>query len=1112
MRLLWGSMLGFFLTATPEAQGPADAKWIWGSWAEEFDRPSGESCDFRRSIVLDGDVRAATLTITADNAYDCSINGDVVGKGRDWNVALRYDVAELLHSGENVVEVTAKNDGGPAAMIAILDVELFDGSRAWLVTDSDWLTRAEDGDEWRPARVFGAYGDGPWGELRFEEPRERSFEVPPGFRVEEAWRGLGSYLSLTLDGDGRPLLGAQDDGIVRLVDEDGDGAFDAEEPFTDELTHCQGLLWSEGLLFAVGRGPDGPGLYRVDGDDPGEPVLLGKFDGGTGEHGPHAVVAGPDGALYVAVGNHSSVASEWSEASPYHLYYEGHLLPSFQDPRGHATDVGAPGGVVVRVDREGREWRVLAGGFRNHYDLAFNAYGDLFTFDSDMEWDLGLPWYREVRLVHVVPGGEYGWRTGTTKWPASYADSLPPACEVGRGSPTGVEHYDGAMFPARYRGAILCGDWSRGRIVAFHLRPQGLSYTAEAEELVLGRPLNVTDLEVAPDGSLLFSTGGRGTEGWLYRLVYEGETGVAATPGPRAWPSYGDDTPRSLVLEHLSDPDRFARYAAARALERTNLRAVNLPGGLDPLALAEGLVVAARLGLEREDPEDCLRGIHRAAGLLVEEGLARRVALRALQLFLLDPDAPAELDPALARMILQRYPTGDRETDRELALIVAHLAPDGAVEALLKGLRTEGSRAEQVHLAYCLRAIPRGWTDATREEFAGWLAAASRWSGGMSFGGYVDRIAEDARAVFGAEHAHLLDFESGVPVPAAWTPPPAYGGTPWGYDATLAFLGRALDEERRSLQEGARVFDAGCARCHPMDGTGGELGPDLSTAVNRFSRADMLDTIVHPSRQVPEAYRAVEAFLVGGGVESGLPVVDDGAKLVLARTDGTRVTLTPTEIEERRPAELSLMPNALLDGLTLEEVADLFFFLESDARPHPPETSEWTTLFDGETLDGWIFDASIWRVDDGLIAGDGEGLPGSSFLISEGTYADFVLEFDLRVVAGNSGLQFRSQRVEGYGLHGYQADAGQVYWGSLYEEGRRGMLHRAPEEVWSPVVDVDGWNHYVVEARGDRLRIEVNGSVTTDLRDDAVAEGRLGFQLHAGTSSIRLRNLRVREL
>ena len=44
----------------------------------------------------------------------------------------------------------------------------------------------------------------------------------------------------------------------------------------------------------------------------------------------------------------------------------------------------------------------MAGGFRNAYDIAFNAHGDLFTFDSDMEWDIGLPWYREVRLVHVV--------------------------------------------------------------------------------------------------------------------------------------------------------------------------------------------------------------------------------------------------------------------------------------------------------------------------------------------------------------------------------------------------------------------------------------------------------------------------------------------------------------------------------------------------------------------------------------------------------------------------------------------------------------------------------------------------------------------------------------
>jgi len=77
-------------------------------------------------------------------------------------------------------------------------------------------------------------------------------------------------------------------------------------------------------------------------------------------------------------------------------------------------------------------------GFRNSYDIAFNTEGELFTFDSDMEWDMGAPWYRPTRIVHCVSGGDYGWRSGSGVWPAYYPDSLPPMNDIGPGSPTGV--------------------------------------------------------------------------------------------------------------------------------------------------------------------------------------------------------------------------------------------------------------------------------------------------------------------------------------------------------------------------------------------------------------------------------------------------------------------------------------------------------------------------------------------------------------------------------------------------------------------------------------------------------------------------------------------------
>ena len=243
-----------------------------------------------------------------------------------------------------------------------------------------------------------------------------------------------------------------------------------------------------------------------------------------GEHGPHAVALGPDGLLYVMIGNHSAAKTTYDSRSPHRNYYEGDLpLPKYEDANGHAVGLKAPGGTVIRTDTEGSFVELYAGGFRNAYDMAFNEQGDLFTYDSDMEWDIGLPWYRPTRINQVVAGAEFGWRSGWSPWPEYYLDSLPATIDTGRGSPTGVEVYNHYMYPPPYHDAIFVGDWSQGRILAIHAEPSGAGYEAKSEVFLTGRPLNVTDMAVGPDGWLYFSTGGRGTEGGVYRVVWSGK-------------------------------------------------------------------------------------------------------------------------------------------------------------------------------------------------------------------------------------------------------------------------------------------------------------------------------------------------------------------------------------------------------------------------------------------------------------------------------------------------------------------------------------------------------------------------------------------------------------
>lgn len=204
-------------------------------------------------------------------------------------------------------------------------------------------------------------------------------------------------------------------------------------------------------------------------------------------------------------------------------YYDSDLVPKYEDPGGHAVGIKAPGGVIIRTDTEGSGVQLVAGGLRNPYDLAFNREGDLFVHDADMESDEGTSWYRPTRVNHIVAGGEYGWRSGWSKWPEYFYDSLPALVETGRGSPAGITAYNHFMFPVRFHGALFTADWSQGRILAIKLKRSGASYTATSEVFLEGNPLNVTDLEVGPDGWLYFCTGGRGTGGGIYRVTWKGQ-------------------------------------------------------------------------------------------------------------------------------------------------------------------------------------------------------------------------------------------------------------------------------------------------------------------------------------------------------------------------------------------------------------------------------------------------------------------------------------------------------------------------------------------------------------------------------------------------------------
>ena len=119
--------------------------------------------------------------------------------------------------------------------------------------------------------------------------------------------------------------------------------------------------------------------------------MLKKFPEEGGEHGPHAVNVGPDHAsLYVIVGNQTTLVDH-QKTRPTPLWGEDLLLPRIYG-NGFMKDTLAPRGWIAKTDPEGAPWEIIATGFRNEYDAAFNRHGELFTYDADNEWDVNTPW------------------------------------------------------------------------------------------------------------------------------------------------------------------------------------------------------------------------------------------------------------------------------------------------------------------------------------------------------------------------------------------------------------------------------------------------------------------------------------------------------------------------------------------------------------------------------------------------------------------------------------------------------------------------------------------------------------------------------------------------
>jgi putative heme-binding domain-containing protein len=815
--------------------------------------------------------------------------------------------------------------------MALLPVHL--SSLVWVVSVSACLAAApvpvdEDYNQWKRALTNSATA-------------AAHITAPPGFKVElvrSAAADEGSWVALAFDPRGRIVIAREDRGLLRLTP--GNNGPIRVEAINTNLLECRGLLFAHGALYANAN--NSKGLYRLrdlDGDDQFEEVQLLKATSGGVGHGRNQLALGPDGMIYSIHGDDVGLPrDDVSTNSPLRHYAEDRLLPCEWDKHLFNASAKMPFGHLIRTDRDGRSWELVAGGLRNPYGIDFNESGDLFTFDADMEWDAGMPWYHPTRVLHLVPGGDYGWRRGTGVLPDWSPDTLPSAVDIGLGSPTAVKFGTKSNFPEPWKSALFILDWAYGRIHAVHLQPRGTSYAGKAEVFLNGRPLNVTGIDFGSDGAMYFITGGRRTQSGLYRV--SSTTTESTTKVRDSIRSRGTSQRTSLtdIWNGLDDSDHWTRYAARVELEMwpvAEWRERALTERRTTAALTALLALARVSGPDANELQATilirLRQLSRPA-LTAEQKL---IAVRALAVCFIrmgKPDATTTRE--LKEVWEAQYPGTDARVNQSLCELLVYLGSSNVIARTLPLIDRAKTQEEKLHYLFMLRLVKSGWTLDERRSYFTWLARARQeFHGAKMLPTALNYIRADAETTLSdAERAALADVLAALDRPAAPAPVQAVQ-RPFVKQWTMAdFDAAAVSQRDGDRARGQRLFtEIGCAQCHRVGNEGGLAGPDLTAVGARFDRRALLESIIEPSRVIADVYRSVTISTKSGAIHDGRVVSENPRGVILASNPADpdqQERISTQEIVSRRISDVSPMPEGLLNTLNRDEILDLLAWME----------------------------------------------------------------------------------------------------------------------------------------------------------------------------------------
>ncbi|HEV3343257.1 MAG TPA: hypothetical protein VG125_22995 [Pirellulales bacterium] len=851
---LWPAIL-LSAALMPEIPPPRP-HWIWAPATE----PPAQRAYFRRTFLAPVEVKKATILVLADDRAMVFLDGRQVGEGAGYQRPIQFD-AGSLDRGAHLIAVEALNEGGAAGLLVRLQMELAEGGQQWVPGDSSWMVATEVAPGWQSpefaaaawaaAADLGPLGIGPWGDptgeiddynqwkqaVTGQATDPATLSVPVGFEVElvrTARAEEGSWISLDFDPHGRLVVAREDKGLLRFTFPEGGGDIQVET-INDSLEECRGLLHAYDALYVNAN--NSKALYRLrdsNGDDRFEQIdLLHRSEGGVG-HGRNDLALGPDGLIYLIHGNNVRLTDDGGlSASPLQHYGEDRLLKCEWDAAMFDSDVRAPAGHLIRTDRDGRRWELVAGGLRNCYGIDFNSDGELFTYESDMEWDIGLPWYRPTRVLHLISGGDYGYRQGTRMWSAWSPEAVPSSLDIGKGSPTGVKFGTRSRFPPRYRRALFILDWAYGRIFAVHLTQRGAGYDCSAELFVKGRPLNVTDLDFGPDGAMYFVVGGRRTQSALYRVRYVGPPAGESSPTLEeivGWADagrsrelrhrleafHGRENARAVDFSwpHLDSADVWIRHAARVAVEaqpfdRWQARAF---AEERPTAALTALMALARVADRSLQPQIFERLGHFPLDRMSQE--QQLIALRTYGLAIIRMGQPERgVAAELAARLDACYPSASSPVNQEFCELLVTLGAPSVVGKTMPLFLAAKTQEERLRYLFALREVRQPWTLDQRRTYFEWLGRPDSFAGAHTMPLVLGNIRKEALATLSdGERAQLAPLLASLEKQSA-APRAPLVARPFVWDWKLADLTDSLDQisAARDFARGRELYTRHCA-------------------------------------------------------------------------------------------------------------------------------------------------------------------------------------------------------------------------------------------------------------------------------------------------------------